>query len=155
MNNIRLFSLIFLVSIFSYTSAQDFHASTTKIEIDAGELRLTSKFFTVDLEKAVGASTSNKSDFDNKAKVYLEGKMTLKVNGVPVILIYNGSQTNDKSTRIYLKAVNISDIKELEVRNSMLIEIFEDQQNLLTFDINGVRKSLTTKKGTETGKITF
>lgn len=155
MNNIRNLSIIFLISFFSFSYAQEFHASTTKIEIDAGELRLTSKFFTVDLEKAVGASTSNKSDFDNKAKKYLNDKMILKVNGTPVNLIYNGSQTNDKSTRIYLKAVNISEIREIEMKNSMLIEMFEDQQNLLTFDINGVRKSLTTKKGTETGKVTF
>ena len=139
----------------AHSFAQDFHASTTKVEYDAGTLKLTAKFFTVDLEKAVGASVSSKDSFDGKAKAYAGSKLTLKVNGNPVNLTYIGSQTNDKSTRIYLKADNINNIKDIEVKNDMLIETYGDQQNLVTFDVNGVRKSFTAKKGAESGKVTF
>lgn len=150
--------LLFLFSFFgwmAFAQGQDFHASTTKVEYENGTLKLTAKFFTADLEKAVGASVSSKDAFDSKAKNYANSKLVVKVNGFTVPLSYVGSQTNDKSTRIYLKADNVRNIKEIDVVNSMLIEVFPDQQNLVTFDVNGVRKSFTAKKGSESGKVTF
>lgn len=147
--------MIFLVGIFTQSLAQDFHASTTKVEYEAGSLKLTAKFFTEDLEKAVGASSAAKSDFDNKARSYSSSKLTLKVNGSLVGLVYVGSQTTDKSTRLYFKADNVAGINDIEIKNAMLTELFADQQNLVTFDVNGVRKSFTAKKGDESGKVTF
>lgn len=144
-----------LIGFLMQSYAQDFHASTTKVEYEGGSLKLTAKFFTADLEKAVGTPVSSKDNFDAKAKSYSSSKLTVKVNGSPVNLTYVGSQTNDKSTRIYMKADNITGIKDIEVKNSMLIETYPDQQNLVTFDVNGVRKSFTAKKGGESGKVTF
>lgn len=155
MKNLQLVLTIMMMGIFSQSFAQDFHASTTKVEYEAGSLKLTAKFFTADLEKAVGASATSKSDFDTKARSYASSKLTLKVNGNPVGLTYVGSQTTDKSTRLYFKADNIAGITDLEIKNAMLTEMFADQQNLITFDINGVRKSITAKKGDESGKVTF
>ena len=137
------------------TNAQDFHTSTTKVEFENGSLKLTSKFFTNDLERAVGASVSSKDSFDANAKAYTYSKLKVRLNGSLLNLIYVGFQTNDKSTRLYFKVDNVKSIQDLEVSNNMLIEVFPDQQNLVTFDINGVRKSFTAKKGTDTGKISF
>ncbi len=155
MKKLHAIIAIFILGFFTQSYAQDFHASTTKVEFEAGSLKLTAKFFTADLEKAIGASTSSKADFDSKARSYSSSKLTVKVNGTPVTLSYVGFQTTDKSTRIYLKADNVSGIKDIEVKNGMLIELFPDQQNLVTFDINGVRKSFTAKQGNESGKVTF
>lgn len=155
MKKLHTILAIFLMGIFTQANAQDFHASTTKVELEGNSLKLTAKFFTADLEKAIGTSTSSKSDFDSKAKGYTSSRLTMKVNGVNVNLTYVGSQTTDKSTRIYLKADNIGNISDIEIKNSMLVELFPDQQNLVTFDVNGVRKSFTAKKGGESGKVTF
>jgi len=155
MKKLQLIIVFCLMGFFTQSYAQDFHASTTKVEYESGSLKLTAKFFTADLEKAVGAPVSSKDNFDSKAKSYSSSKLIVKVNGSPVALTYVGSQTNDKSTRIYLKADNINNIKDIEVKNEMLIETYPDQQNLVTFDVNGVRKSFTAKKGGESGKVTF
>ncbi len=155
MKNLRFILLLFTTAIISSAFVQDFHASTTKVEYENNSLKLTAKFFTTDLETAVGVSVSNKTSFDSKAKAYASANLVVKVNGSPITLTYVGSQTNDKSTRLYLKADNINDVNEIEIRNSMLISNFSDQQNLVTFDINGVRKSFTAKKGGETGKVSF
>lgn len=155
MKKLHLVFVLIAFGFFIRSYAQDFHASTTKVELEAGSLKLTAKFFTSDLEKAVGTSTSNKTDFDSKARNYSSSRLTVKINGEPVTLTYVGSQTMDKSTRIYLKADNVSGVSDIEIRNSMLVELFPDQQNLVTFDINGVRKSFTAKKGSESGKVTF
>lgn len=155
MRNLQLVLMIFTLGIFSQSYSQDFHASTTKVEYESGSLKLTAKFFTEDLERAIGVSAASKSDFDNKARSYSSSRLTLKVNGNLVGLTYVGSQTTDKSTRIYLKADNIGGINDIEIKNAMLLELFPDQQNLVTFDVNGVRKSFTAKKGNESGKVTF
>ncbi len=155
MKNLKFLLFLFTMGIFTFSQAQDFHASTTKVEYENGTLKLTAKFFTTDLETAVNSSVSAKDSFDANAKSYSNSNLVVKVNGVTVPLTYVGSQTNDKSTRLYLKADNVKDIKEIEIRNSMLISNFADQQNLVTFDINGVRKSFTAKKGGDTGKVTF
>lgn len=144
-----------MFGIFTQSYAQDFHASTTKVEYESGSLKLTAKFFTEDLEKAVGASANSKSDFDGKARNYASSRLTLRVNGAVVGLTYVGSQTTDKSTRLYFKADGVSGINDIEIKNAMLTEMFADQQNLVTFDVNGVRKSFTAKKGDESGKVTF
>lgn len=149
-----LFILAFSTSAV-FVKAQDFHASTTKIEFDNGALQLTAKFFTADLEKAVGATVGNKDNFDSKVRAYCASTLTVSVNGSPVTLSYIGFETSEKSTRLYLKADKLSNIKDIEIKNSMLINVFPDQQNLVTFDINGVRKSFTAKKGVESGKISF
>lgn len=156
MKNLKyIFSFFLLSSIFLFGNAQDFHTSTTKVEYEKGSLKLMAKFFTVDLEKAVGASVNSKDNFDAKAKAYSGSKLSVKINGNNVPLAYVGFQTSDKSTRLYFKIDNVGDIKELDVTNSMLIEIFPDQQNLVTFDVNGVRKSFTAKKGSDSGKLNF
>ncbi|MBA5629410.1 DUF6702 family protein [Moheibacter lacus] len=155
MKNLKFILVLFATALISTAFMQDFHASTTKVEYENNSLKLTAKFFTADLETAVGASVSNKASFDSKAKSYTNSNLVVKVNGSPVALTYVGSQTNDKSTRLYLKADNVNNINEIEIRNSMLINSFSDQQNLVTFDVNGVRKSFTAKKGGDTGKVTF
>lgn len=147
--------LLFFSSFVSLSSAQGFHTSTTNVEFENGTLKITAKFFTDDLEKAVGASVSSKDNFDSKAKNYSQSKFLVKVNGVNLPLTYVGFQTNDKSTRVYLKADGIKDIKEVEVTNLMLVDAFSDQQNLVTFDINGVRKSFTARRNSDSGKLTF
>lgn len=153
MRNAYLLILFFHLASFGF--AQGFHTSTTNIEYENGSLKITAKFFTSDLENVIGAPISNRDSFDSKASAYTKSNLSIKINGQNASLSYIGSQTNDKSTRLYLKIDNVSNIKEIEVNNQMLIEHFSDQQNLVTFDISGVRKSFTTRKGNTTGKLTF
>ena len=156
MKNLKyIFVLLFFTSFANFSFAQGFHTSTTNVEYENGTLKITAKFFTDDLEKAVGASANSKDSFDARAKIYSQSKLIVNVNGANIPLTYVGYQTNDKSTRVYLKADGITNIREVEVTNLMLVDTFQDQQNLVTFDINGVRKSFTARKGSDSGKLTF
>lgn len=149
----KLVAVVMFVGALVLGQAQGFHTSTTKIELEAGSLNLISKFFTADLEKAVGASVGSKEIFDEKINQYVQSKLNVTVNGKKTNLTYIGFQTNDKSTRIYFKINEVGTVQEIEVTNAMLIDHYSDQQNLVTFDINGVRKSFTAKKGEESGKV--
>lgn len=156
MKNLKIiFALLVFTGWMNLSQAQGFHTSTTKIELEANSLNLISKFFTADLEKAVGASVGAKESFDDKVNQYAQSKLAVRINGNKANLTYIGFQTSDKSTRLYFKVNDVSNIKEIEITNGMLVDTYSDQQNLVTFDINGVRKSFTAKKGEESGKVTL
>lgn len=156
MKNLKyMFIFLFITFMGNFVNAQGFHTSTTKVEYENGELKLIAKFFTNDLEKAVGTNVAAKAEFDRKVSEYSNSHLIVSVNGNKVPISYIGSQTSDKSTRIYFKVDNVTDIREIEVNNSMLIDVFNEQQNLVTFDVNGVRKSFTARKGNSTGKVNF
>ncbi len=152
-----IFSLLFMTLTFAFTQAQEFHTSNTKIdyEVESGTLNMTTRFFTSHLEKAVGEKTSNKAAFEGKLKGYLNNKLSVKVNGKPITLAYFGFQTNDKSTRIYLKVEKVSDISSLEMKLDFLTEVFDDQQNMVNVEIKNNRKTYSLRKDNDQIKMTF
>ncbi len=149
-------SIVGLV-LLAFTSSHDFHTSTTKVELNSGDsaLTFTSKFVTEDLEKAVNVSADNAETFDQAVEGYLQNNFRVKVNGEPKSYIYAKSQTSPKATRVYFEIPDVYNVREIEIMNAMLIEEFPEQQNFMTFDINGKRESFVTKKGSITGTITF
>lgn len=142
--------------IFSFVE-HDFHTSTTKIELNSGSTALlfTSKFVTEDLEKALGVSAQNEAQFNTAVQKYLKSNFTVKINGVSRSYNYASAQTSPKATRLYFEIPNVEEVQTIEIRNTMLVNEFADQQNFMTFSINGKRDTFVSRKGNETGKITF
>jgi hypothetical protein len=149
--------LILIISTSTTFGQQAFHTSNTNLdyEIETGTLNLTSRLYTAGLEKAVGEKTTNKSAFEGKLKNYINNKITIKINGKPINLSYYGFQTNEQTTRVYLKAEKISDIENLDIRFALLMDVFDDQQNFISVDIKNNRKKLVLKKDNEIIKVNF
>ena len=153
-----IFSLTLLITTLNLSAqGQQFHTSNTNVdyELQSGTLNVTTRLFTSAIEKAIGEKTINKSAFDNKLKAYINNKVDIIVNGKPVNVSYYGSQTNDQTTRIYLKVDKINDITSLEIRLALLMETFDDQQNFIKIDIKNNRKSFVSRKDKEYIKVSF
>lgn len=152
-----ILSLVLIVISINLSAQQQFHTSNTSIdyEIETGTLNITSRLYTAGIEKAVGEKTTNKSAFDAKLKAYILNKVDLKVNGKPVHVSYYGFQTNDQTTRLYLKVDKLNDISSLDIRMALLMDAFDDQQNFIKVDIKNNRKSFVIRKETEIIKINF
>ncbi len=152
-----IYCLLLIISTSCVFGQQPFHTSNTNLdyEIETGTLNLTSRLYTAGLEKAVGEKSVNKSSFENKLKSYLNNKITLKINGKPINLAYYGFQTNDQTTRVYLKAEKINDIENLDIRFAPLMDVYDDQQNFISVDIKNNRKKLVIKKENEMIKVNF
>ncbi|MXV37143.1 hypothetical protein GO491_00415 [Flavobacteriaceae bacterium Ap0902] len=140
--------------IFSFVD-HDFHTSTTKIELNSGStsLNFTSKFVTADLEEGLGVSLQNEAEFKAAVERYLKSNFTVKINGVSKSYNFASVQTSPKATRLYFEIPNVGEIKSIEIRNAMLVNVFADQQNFMTFSINGKRDNFVSRKGNEVGKI--
>lgn len=152
LNYIIAFALGFVLFAFSI---HDFHTSTTKVELNSGNtaLTFTSKFVTEDLEKAVGVSADDSGAFDRATETYLKKHFVVKINDKPTTYNFASTQTSPKATRLYFEIPNVGDINSIEIKNSMLVNEFSEQQNFMTFNISGKRDSFVTKKGAESGKV--
>lgn len=143
--------------LFAFTIMHDYHTSTTKVELNTGSdaLQFTSKFVTEDLEKAVGVSADNFEAFDAATEKYLRKNFVVSINGSSKTFNYAKAQISPKATRLYFEIPNVSGVTSIEIKNSMLVNEFPEQQNFITFNIDGKRDSFVTKKGAEKGKITL
>lgn len=152
-----ILSLVLIVTSINLFAQQQFNTSNTNIdyELETGTLNITSRLYTVAIEKAVGEKTTNKSSFDAKLKSYINNKVDLKINGKPVNVSYYGFQTNEQTTRIYLKVEKLNDISSLDIRLALLMDTYSDQQNFMKIDIKNNRKSFVIRKDTEVVKINF
>ena len=153
-----IFSLTILLTALNLCAqGQQFRTSNTNIdyELESGTLNITTRLFTSAIEKAIGEKTVNKSAFDSKLKNYINNKVDIKINGKPMNVSYYGFQTNDQTTRIYLKVDKVNDIKSLEIRLALLMDTFEDQQNFIKTDIKNNRKSFVVRKDKEIIKVNF
>ena len=162
MRNLRKIKRLILILIpsfflFAFVSLNNFHTSTTKVELSTGSSSMTfnSKFVTEDLVKAVGVGIENEAQFNTAVERYLKNNFVVKINGNRVNYDYAQAQTSPKATRLYFEVSNVSNVSSIEIRNSMLVNEFSDQQNFINFNINNKRDSFVTKKGSESGKVIF
>ena len=156
MNFIKTLAYLIII-IFSSNNlyAQQFHTSNSKIdyEVQSGTLNITTRLFTAGLEKALGEKTTNKSSFESKLRTYINKKVDIKINKKDANISYYGFQTNDQTTRIYLKIEKITSIESLDIRLALLMDVYDDQQNFINVDIKDLRKSFTVRNETDVLKI--
>jgi len=128
------------------------YISLTQIEYKPTEksLQITMRFFIDDLEKAVGsrfdknlalATADEMKNADVYIERYLENKFKVWVNGTELAPNYLGKQYEDDQVFFFLEADKVEDIEIIEVQNSMLMEVYEEQQNYIKLRIGDVDKT--------------
>ena len=160
------FLLLLLVPLSSFNGMHKFYVSTTDIEFVAEkqELQVISKVFLDDIEKLLktrysGALVMGKNEESNDVDKYLEKyfneKFRVKVNGKNILLEYLGHTYDDDLVKCFLKAEGISALNTIDVSNTILLDLYEEQQNVVHID-NGKRiKSLLLMKDRENDGLNF
>jgi hypothetical protein len=121
-----------------------FHLSQTLIEYNESEaaLQISMSLTLDDLEKALedaGAPrlhlcTEKEHDSGNELIFnYLKRNFEISVNGEATAYDWIGKELNDdmEGVWIYLEITNLSELKEIEVKNQILIEALDDQKNIV------------------------
>jgi len=143
-----------------------FYISLTEIRYNNTNqsLEIAQKIFWDDLEVALGDKYKTKVDFlntQNKAvleemvKDYLLEKNQIKVNGQVVNLSYLGYEIKEEAAWFYMEATNVPLPKLVEIKNEVLIQNFDGQQNIINFYLDKKPKSLILYRDNETGKLAF
>ncbi len=144
---ITLFCLPFMAF-----SVHKYYISFTKIEYSekTSSLQIIVRVFTDDLQNGLDTQFSISSELDTDRELdntdsfierYLEDKFLIHVNKKNVPLVYLGKKYDKDETKLYIEIEQIAEIETIQVMNKMLMELFEEQQNIIKLNIKGKKKS--------------
>jgi len=125
-----------------------FYVSVCEIQHNAADksLEITLKVFADDLELALSQYQSKpvmvKTISNEILEEYLAGRFSLKVDGKNMHLSMIGYETEMDAIWIYMETGLSAPPAKVTIQNTVLMEIFDDQQNLVHFTSNDKTKSL-------------
>ncbi|MBS1572111.1 MAG: M penetrans family 1 protein [Bacteroidetes bacterium] len=147
--------LVGLLTLFSFT-ALDFFSSMTKVDYLDGSktLKFTTKMNTNHISEAIKINP-NTAGFDAEVKKYVNANFDVFVNGSNKNLTFTGSQVNGESVWVYFEANDVSDISTLKIKNSILLNSFPKQVNIVNIAYKGNQKTMTFQRGREINEVSF
>lgn len=160
--------LLFLVVICN-VFANPYHAffvTISEIEYNAAEktVEISIKIFTDDLEKALnnrfsGKANLNTSQESPQVNTYLQGylveKFGISVNNVAQTCQYIGKEKEDDATWCYLEVKNVAAVSNISVKNTLLMELYESQNNIVHVKVRGKSKSMMLKRNAASETLSF
>ncbi|MCB0690809.1 MAG: hypothetical protein KDC16_04160 [Saprospiraceae bacterium] len=155
-----------IISLIFSWMMHDFHFSTTDINCKPEEnlLEITIHVFIDDLEKGLSNSNgtaviiSNKNPCDSLISVYVNDHIKLKDGLKFFNLNYLGGEvsTSMDAYWMYFELRTGKDLKFTEIQNTILIDEYSDQRNLVNISVNGKKeKSTLLSKSESTLKFKF
>lgn len=130
------------------------HLSVTEIQHSEKDkaLQITSRIFIDDLELSIRnklkqpeldiMNPKNGMTTDQLADSYLNEHLKISIDGKPQKLNLLGHETEGFAIIFYLEVPNVKKFKTLEVHDSVIMETYEDQSNLVHVTYKGPVKSV-------------
>jgi len=162
--NSNIFEMLVLslryLCIILISKVHPFHVGVCEIfhNSDTQSLEISMKFFIDDFEVALQQNgysdyilnDSSDAEFINQ---YLKNRFIITVNKQKLSLKMVGFEIQEDAVLCYLEVKNIKEISQVEILNSVMMELFEDQINLTHFQYKGNMKSIQATKDQPTGTI--
>lgn len=153
----------FILSLFLHP----LHVSVTEVKFDPKdkELEISCRLFIDDLEEAIQQQLKNKTlDMLNPGKDqttdqlvsgYLDGKLAFRVDNKLLQAKYLGHEIEDDALIAYYYAPGVKRVKTIEITNSAITELYDDQSNLTHVTVGGKTRSLRLMRNAVTDKLMF
>ena len=147
--------------------AHPVHVSVTEITFDAKEkeLEIITRIFIDDLETSiremkkqpslnllepgVGATT------DQLVSEYLQSRFKITLNGKVQKIKYLGHEIESPAMLCYIQIQNVKKLETIEVYNSVITELYDDQSNLVNVTLGETVRSLRLMRDNPSGKLSF
>ena len=148
--------ILILPLLFAFT-LHKYHLGNTKIVFNKSQqvVEITMRFFVDDIETSlnklnqVTLELGNERELKN-ADVYLEKYLLenfkVRINNRKVTYKYLGNEVEKDIIYFYAEIDSITDIASIRVENTVLLEEFDDQQNIIRLRVNEKKKTLLLKK---------
>lgn len=147
-----IIAFLILPSIVSKGSAHEYYISVTNIEYAENQqsLQVISQIFIDDFEKLLRERYDETItlDSDKEPEVletymakYLEDKLKITVNGTSLKFNFIGKEYKDDIAYCYIEIGGVSNISSIEVTNSILFDVFSEQQNIVRLKMLGKNRS--------------
>ena len=159
--------IVHILLIFVTWLAHPFHVSVCDVEFNdkTKSLEISQRIFLDDLEEALrkksGWTTldvvnpSDKKRFDALMKEFVIENLSLEINNKPVKLSYLGHELESDAIWCYLEVTGVNNLTTIGVENSVLIDTFPDQVNLVHVKKEGKIRSLKLYRDNIKGSIDY
>lgn len=162
----RIVILVFFVLFLSSFAVHKFYVSVTQIDYVPSKKRveITSRIFIDDLEKALTkkynkkvnlTSTKELPEAEELIKSYLKEKIKISINKKPQNIEFLAREVEGDVLILYTKIAISKKINTFEIYNSLLTEVYADQQNIVHTNINSNKKSILLTNTELKGKIDY
>ena len=162
------FIILFIVQlgIKDYAS-HEFYVSTTSVDfvLDKNEIQITSQFFVDDLENLIKFLTPNTSLIFEKAyredndiflRDFIHKNFKLSINKKEKEVKYLGYELKDDLLVVYYETKFLnSEIINIEVFNSFLVNFIESQKNIVHVKFKNLKKSFLLNSVNKTFQYSF
>ena len=143
-----------------------FHVSICDIKYDAPSrsLQITHRIFVDDLQSVWQEADGVAHLFGNEAQTeqldsllnhYIEEHFTVIINNKMQQIKYLGHEIEENVIWVYLEGVKVKRPQLIKVKNSILLEMFEDQTNFVHVNYLDKIKSLQLTPNNDTGEVAF
>ena len=148
------------------TTPHKFYVSTTNIEYVAKKesLQIITKIFIDDVEdvlqerydSSISIATTKETERDIEyLKKYILQKLKVNVNGKPVKLDYIGREYDIDVANVYIEITGVTELRSIEVKNEVLMDLFEEQQNIIHIKTPEMRRSFILEKNNPKDMLNF
>jgi hypothetical protein len=142
-----------LFALFSAFTFHKFYVGVFQIDYfkEKKAVQITARLFIDDLEKALYKKHNKHfylttkdeiSDANSYIASYLSEKLKIKINNKVQTLQFLFKEQENNIVICYLKINFKENMKELDIYNTILTDIFKGQQNLVHLNINGNKKTI-------------
>jgi hydrogenase maturation factor HypE len=166
MKFLRISLLVILVPLFAFAGAHKFYISVTNVDYSEKyqSVQIITRVFIDDINAVLkerydipsnlGADRESSLDQEYFEK-YIRTKFLVEINGETVKYDFIGKKYDSDMLICYLEVPNVplKDLKQIGVENEMLTDIYDDQQNVVHFNINGKKKSFVLVKSHTKGML--
>ncbi len=168
MVGLKKYFLILLLPLLGFVAVHKFYVSVTNIGYSEKDraLQITSRIFIDDLEDLLLeryeihgrlATELELESADMYIQKYLKQKIAFEINGEERSFDFLAKKYDNDVVICYLEVpdVDLEDTKSIEIRNELLTDVYDEQQNVVHFKINGKKKSFVLIKENNKGMLNF
>lgn len=159
--------LIYTVLILIFGLDHPFHVSVMDAEhnTESRTIQVSHRLFLDDLEDGLKdfhgldyVDTIEPEDekyLDSLISKYLESKVFFVIDGEEKAFKYFGSELEGDARWCYYEVEEVSDLKQVEITNVALMDVFDDQQNIIHLKAKGKIQSYKLDKRTKVKTFSF
>ena len=166
MNNIRKSLLLALLPLFAFVGAHKFYISVTNVDYSEKDaaVQIITRIFVDDMNAVLKEryglqsklGTEKESEMDREyLEKYLRTKFIVEINGTTVKYTFIGKKYDTDMIICYLEVpdVPLSSLKRIAIQNEILMDIYDEQQNVVHIKANGQKKSHVLVKSDTKGML--
>lgn len=146
-----IFSMCCLV-FSSFRTPHPFYVSVSELKYNSKskQLSISCRVFANDIEEVFNKENKQKFDLlakqnQEKSNVFFENyfkkKFIVSVNNKVLNLIYVGFEQEEEAIWVYFKLENIAPFKKVTIDNTILYNVFSEQNNIIHFYYDNNRQS--------------